>query len=99
MPKLVRNKIPDIIRESGKTPIIRTASLEEAPSLLMKKMEEEMSEFFETPCLEEAADVYEVFMTLLQLYGLSYENVISAAVHKREARGKFNNLIVLEDVK
>ena len=46
VPKLVRNKIPDIIREAGKIAVVRTASLEEAPPLLIEKIEEEIAFHF-----------------------------------------------------
>ena len=43
--KLVRDKIPEIIREKGDSPKIRTASGEELDAFLRAKLVEEATEF------------------------------------------------------
>lgn len=96
--KLVRNRIPRIIEEQGKTPQCHLADLEEFTQRLEDKMNEELQEFLTNPCLEEAADIYEVLRCLCWLNRLDMEDVINAADLKRIQRGGFNKGIVLEGV-
>ena len=57
--KLVRDKIPDIIKENGKKCKYHVADHSEYKASLYEKMREELDEFIDTPCYEEAADIYE----------------------------------------
>ena len=98
LPKLVRDKIPEIISKSGKTYKSRKASPEEMKELLFEKLKEESEEFFEKPSLEEAADIYEVFLAMLNNWELDFSSVVNHAYYKREERGSFNNKIILEDL-
>ena len=61
-------------------------------------MIEEVNELYDDPCIEEAADIYEVFMSLLWIYDFDYIDVVNAAAAKRNERGSFKNGIVLEAV-
>ena len=97
--KLVRDKIPEIIEADGKWCLCRRVhGNDEHLVFLRNKMLEETDEFLENPSLEEAADVYEVLITLCKMYDFSYEDVVKEAVRKREARGGFVKGIVLERV-
>ena len=98
LPKLVRDKIPEIILESGNVCKSRKAKPEEMKEFLFKKLREESKEFFEKPCLEEAADVYEVFLAMLNNWGLDFSSVVNHAYYKRQERGSFNSKIILEDL-
>ncbi len=94
--KLVRDKIPQIIRESGKDPVCRSAhGSDEIVVLLKNKMVEELDEFLENPCVEEAADMFEVFRELCIRHNVLVEKVIYEATHKRYERGGFSNGVVL----
>ena len=68
-------------------------------SRLYDKMLEEMEEFKENPCVEEAADMLEVINGLCHIYGSSMVSVIDVSTIKRFERGSFNKGIVLEEVK
>lgn len=94
--KLVRDNIPNIISEKGKTCDHYPAENLEYRRRLFDKMQEESDEFREDPSYEEAADVYEVFMTLLWLHNLDYEKVISKAIDKRNKRGGFKEKFILK---
>jgi len=96
--KLVRNLIPHIIEENGKTCKYHVASYDEYKARLYEKMREELDEFINTPCYEEAADIYEVFSSICDLHGMSIPQVKYAAIVKRKDRGGFNDRIVLEEV-
>ena len=97
-PKLVRDRIPQIIKESGKIPIIHSAGPEESKWRTVDKMYEELDEFKADPCIEEAADIFHVFHTMLVAHGMSYDSVVKAAVRKGGTHGRFVEMYVLDGV-
>ncbi len=95
--KLVRDNIPNIIISSGKKPDIGFVKSKREYLLWLKaKMDEESQEFLQDPCLEEAADIYEVFLSLLHLNNLKLEEVIERADKKRNCKGGFKNGVLLK---
>ena len=96
--KLVRDNIPTIIREAGKIPVTHIASGDEAKQATIAKVFEELSEFQDNPCLEEAADVYQAFMMMISVHDLRFDDVISAAVAKNHIKGRFDKLIILDKI-
>ena len=96
--KLVRDRIPKIIMESGRKPVYHVADIPNFNLRLYDKMREELTEFMEYPCVEEAADMYEVFLTMLSNWEIDYEDVVATAHTKREERGGFRRGIILEEV-
>ena len=98
-PKLVRDKIPEIIAADGKEcdfSILDDDS--EYRARLFEKMYEEVDEFQNDPSAEEAADVYEVFMSLLELYDLAMGDVWRELANKRSARGGFSRRVFLRAI-
>lgn len=65
--KLVRDKIPDIIREQGGTPNVRVASKDELDVLLREKIVEEAQEFLFSGDSEELVDIQEAIDALIKL--------------------------------
>ena len=98
LPKLVRNNIPDTIDNSGKCSITYKAASKDLNYFLIEKMKEELKEFQATPCLEEAADMYEVFLTILDHWSLDLDLVKSVAEIKRNINGSFKEGIILENI-
>jgi len=95
--KLVRDKIPKIILESGSKPDIGFINSRQEYLLWLKaKMDEESQEFLQDPCLEEAADIYEVFLSMIRLVNINLEDVIEKAQNKREIRGSFREGVLLK---
>ena len=84
--KLVRDKIPNILQDVGKSFRIHVAGDKEFKESIIRKFEEELLEFRESPSLEEAADIYEVFLTLIANWGFELPDVIKKADDKREER-------------
>ena len=66
--------------------------------LLFEKLEEEMKEFAEDPGVEEASDMYEVFLAILNHWSIDFSSVVNHSYYKRDERGGFNNGVVLESV-
>lgn len=97
--KLVRDKIPEIIKASGKECDIEIAPKEERYSLLENKLQEEVGEFLEDKNLEELADIMEVLFGLAHVLGYSEEDLLKMRDKKREERGGFKEGIVLKAVK
>lgn len=83
--KLVRDRIPQIIRDSGEEPILRILEDEEYRVCLEAKLDEEVAEFHTDKNLEELADILEV------VYALAGDREALEAVYQRkhEARGGF----------
>jgi predicted house-cleaning noncanonical NTP pyrophosphatase (MazG superfamily) len=97
--KLVRDKIPHLIKKDGKIPEVRIANKEtEMPTFLYQKMIEELGEFYKDPCIEEAADMLEVLMGLCYNNGFEWSDVMKKADHKRSTNGAFESGIILMNI-
>ena len=98
--KLVRDRIPEIIRGAGKVPVTRIVTEEaELRQRLLNKLAEEMLEYRESGSVEEIADILEVLQALVeQIHGMRWEQVRKIQGRKLEERGGFRDGIVLERV-
>jgi len=96
--KLVRDKIPQIIIEDGRNPIYHIATAEEYKRELFRKVIEELEEFREEPCLEEAADLAEVVHTLIEAHGFGFADVVEVGIQKSRLTGGFNRGVILDGV-
>jgi len=94
--KLVRDKIPEIIRKNGETPTIRKLGDEEYSIELSKKLQEEVNEYLADGNIEELADIEEVLRALVALKGVSYEDFDKMREEKCEKRGAFKDRVFLE---
>ena len=97
--KLVRDKIIDIIRSNGETPIYHTLNDEEYLNELHKKLLEEANEFIAENDPEELADLMEVIYAIAKHKNIDLTDVEKIRVNKREKRGGFEKKIYLKDVK
>ena len=96
MEKLVRDKIPGIIRKSGKNPIVRIANEEEYRKALRKKLLEEAREFEESGNIEEIADILEVIHAILKTEKVGFDEIEKIKAKKSHERGSFKKRIILE---
>ena len=96
--KLVRDRIPEIIRGDNKS--CETVILTEAEYLEMidAKLDEEVAEYHEEQNLEELADVLEVLYAAAKARGYSIEELERCRLEKRENRGGFDERIFLKSV-
>ena len=94
--KLVRDKIPEIIREKGETPSVRTAEKEELDKLLRLKIVEEASELLESGDIEELVDIIEAIDALVRLRSVDQGFLELQRETKRHFRGGFEMGYVLE---
>ncbi len=93
--KLVRNRIPDIIRAQGETPVIRRLDDAEYVAELERKLLEECGEYLESKSAEELADILEVVYALAEAHGCSMERLGRIYSQKHAERGGFENRIFL----
>ena len=94
--KLVRDKIPEIIRENGENATIRILDNQEYERELNRKLQEEVNEYLADGNIEELADVEEVLRALISLKGVSYEEFNNLREAKCEKRGAFEDRVFLE---
>jgi|SRR5215469_10686059 len=93
--KLVRDKIPEIIRATGEVPHTRVAAGAEYRSLLLAKLSEEVQEFITSDCDPvELADVLEVVMALADGLGIGQQELERLRAEKAAERGGFSQGIV-----
>ena len=98
--KLVRDKIPEIIKQNDNVdPITRILDNEEYLVELNLKIQEELAEYLESGDVEELADLEEVLRAILDVKNISYEEFESIRKSKVEKRGAFKDRIYLEGVK
>lgn len=92
MGKLVRDKIPDLIRADGGDPCIRILGEQEYRSALHTKLAEEAAELTEatgSDVAEELADVREVLVAIADLHGIRWADVERIARAKHDECGGF----------
>lgn len=100
--KLVRDKIPQVIENSGLQFETCILSEEEYKKEVTKKFMEELHEFEETDnpkdAVEELADILELIHAAAELNGSSFEEVEKIRIKKAEKRGGFRDRIFLIEV-
>lgn len=94
--KLVRDLIPDLIRQSGRTVDVRYLAGDELLAALGAKLVEEAKEAAvvvrrRADLVEELADVREVIAALMAAGGITDQEVVEAGVAKAQERGAFRS--------
>ena len=97
--KLVRDRIPEIIKRGGAFPVTHTASDEEYWERLKDKLVEEVDEFLEEDTEEELVDIMEVIYAVCEFKGIDREELKLLRKRKAEEKGAFKKRIVLEEVR
>ena len=96
--KLVRDRIPEIIWDSGKDCLCSVMNDEEYLAALDEKLNEELKEYQESKSMEELADLLEVVRAAAKARGSSIEEVEKIREEKAMKRGGFERRILLEEV-
>ena len=94
--KLVRDKVPQIIEEAGKTVQVHQPDRATLRHYAFKKLREEVEEFIEDPSAEEAADVMEIMNFICHRMGIRSHTIVAEATAKRVDRGGFEMGFVLD---
>ncbi|WP_144561554.1 nucleoside triphosphate pyrophosphohydrolase [Bacillus mycoides] len=100
--KLVRDLIPEIIGNNGKTFTTRILDEKEYIKEVCKKTQEELTEYLEAESkehkVEELADLLELVNALAQYEDVTLEDVEKVRKQKAEKRGGFQERIFLVEV-
>lgn len=100
--KLVRDKIPEIIENTGKKFTTKVLSNQEYLKELRKKSYEELEEYMNASdkenALEELADLLEIIHALAIAHGSSITEVEAIRKEKEQKRGGFQEKIFLIEV-
>lgn len=101
--KLIRDKIPELISESGRQPITRVLNDAEFLQALVSKLHEEVCEAAQeadnrNALIWELADVLEVVDALAAYHQILPNELLSAKESKRIQRGGFDKRLLLEKI-
>ncbi len=97
--KLVRDRIPEIIKTSGKKCVVEILSDEDFLKMIDAKLDEELAEYHKDQNIEELADLLEVIRAAAIARGYSLEELESVRTEKAAKRGGFEKKILLKEVR
>jgi predicted house-cleaning noncanonical NTP pyrophosphatase (MazG superfamily) len=96
--KLVRDKIPEIIRDSGRTPVTRELKGRELIDRLLEKLLEEHVELLASESLDEVVDMIDVLFAFAKQLGHGEEAVLICRNAKQKERGGFDRALYLTQI-
>ena len=96
--KLVRDRIPEIIRASGKSCTTEVLSDQAYLRMIDAKLDEELAEYHQEQNLEELADLLEVLRAAVIARGYTLDELESVRAQKAAKRGGFAQKILLKEV-
>lgn len=96
--KLVRDRIPEIIEDSGKTCVTEILSDAEYLRMVDAKLDEELAEYHKDQNIEELADLIEVIYAAAIARGYTLEQLEQVRAEKAAKRGGFAQKILLKEV-
>lgn len=96
--KLIRDKIPEIINNSGKKCETQVLTDREYLEMLDKKLDEELLEYHNDKNIEELADILEVVLAAAKARGYTADQLEKVRADKAEKRGGFSKKILLKSV-
>ncbi len=102
--KLIRDRIPEIIKEAGWIPTIRTLRKSEFLDTVKKKIREEAKELIraksEKGIMDEIVDIQELVDVLIKEVGMTKPKIEKLQIAKRTKRGGFKKrLFLIEEEK
>ena len=95
--KVIRDKIPEIIAESGKKYNLKQIDDASFLAELEKKLIEEVNEYVQSKDVEELADLLEVIYRISELRGVNSDELDELRKDKAQKRGKFTSNLFLID--
>ncbi|HDR7689160.1 MULTISPECIES: nucleoside triphosphate pyrophosphohydrolase [Bacillus cereus group] len=97
--KLIRNKIPQIIKNNRKTPTTRILPQDEYIKEICKKTQEELTEYLEADTkehkLEEPSNLLKLINPLAKHEGTTLEEINNIRKKKAKERGGFSDRVFL----
>ena len=96
--KLVRDKIPEIIKQQGNIPTVKILDDENYFNALNQKLTEEVAEYLDSFTIDELADIVEVIYAIVKHKGLSLKDFEAIRLSKHDERGGFDDKLFLVEV-
>lgn len=96
--KLVRERIPQYILNSGQTPITKQLHQDQLMPRLLEKLTEEHAELLADTVIEEIVDMIEVLLSIAKILGYTENETLRFLHKKRDEKGGFDSGIFLIDV-
>jgi len=94
--KLVRDKIPELMKQDGKDPLFHVADPDEFIEALREKLQEEVDEFLEAETEDELVDVLEVLFSFCIQKGWAPASVEAIRQAKARDKGSFERRMILD---
>jgi predicted house-cleaning noncanonical NTP pyrophosphatase (MazG superfamily) len=96
--KLVRDRVPEIIKSTGKSCTTEILSAEDYLLKIDAKLDEELAEYHKDQNIEELADIVEVIHAAVIARGYTLEDLERVRAEKESKRGGFEKRILLVEV-
>ena len=96
--KLVRDRIPEIIKSSGKACTTEILTDKDYLRMIDAKLDEELAEYHKDQNIEELADMLEVIRAAAIARGYTLEDLERVRAEKAAKRGGFEKKILLVEV-
>ena len=96
--KLVRDRIPEIIKTTGKTCVIDILSDADYLKMVDAKLDEELAEYHNDQNIEELADLIEIIYAAARARGYSLEQLEAVRAEKAAKRDSFEKKLLLKEV-
>ena len=96
--KLVRDRIPEVVRENDERPVTHRVDGEAYRDRLADKLVEEAAEYAESRDAEELGDVLDVVAAIREARDVDAEELDELRAEKTAERGGFADGVVLERV-
>jgi len=87
--KLVRDKIPEIIKESGRNCEYRILEDSEMKEALKVKLIEKAEVFAKKPNEDELSDLYEIMSTIVKYYDFEPMHIDYLKIENKEKKGSY----------
>lgn len=97
--KLVRDKIPEIIKQKAEVPVTHIADDEEYWQKLKEKLKEEVDEFLKDGNEEELVDILEIIHAICDFKRIDEQKLELLRMNKAEERGIFKDKIILDETR
>jgi len=95
--KLVRDRIPEIIRKRGNIAVTHIASKKEYWKKLKEKLGEETDEFLKDGSKEEIVDILEIVYAICEYKKIDMRKLEALRKKKAKERGGFKKKIILDE--
>lgn len=96
--KLIRDKIPEIIKANNQIAKIHVADDQEYEIKLSEKLQEETSEYLSSGNVEELADLMEVVYAILESKNIEKTSFEQIREEKANKNGRFKKKLILDSV-